>query len=138
MTLTRKKQPLYKGEANWFTFSTSNDTIYCMNYMMTLTCEQLGPVLLIYASHVSHLNMWDIHANFFKPGMDVSHVFMVAINHLFVLLLCLWYILAPNKTSNSFMPMFSCLGWLFLMFPWLTWTHYQFSLCSRSRSYEMV
>jgi hypothetical protein len=63
---------------------------------------------------------------------------MVSMNHLFVLLLCLWYIMSPIKTSNSSMPMFSCLGWLCSIFPWLAWTHYQFSLCSRSRSYEMV
>jgi hypothetical protein len=33
-----------------------------------------------HASHVSHQNMWDIHAHAFKHGMDASHVSMVAMN----------------------------------------------------------
>jgi hypothetical protein len=29
-------------------------------------------------SHISHQNMWDIHAHALKHGMDTSHVSMVA------------------------------------------------------------
>jgi hypothetical protein len=40
-----------------FIMMVDDDAIYSVNYMMILTCEEFGPVLLIYAFHVSHPNM---------------------------------------------------------------------------------
>jgi hypothetical protein len=66
--------------------------------------------------------------------MDVSHGFMVAMNHLFVLVM---YLVSQQNVklihAHVFMP-----GLVVFDVSLVDMNPYQFSLCSRSRSYEMV